>query len=167
MENTSNPATPRFVHSLPLHLGNLAQSSECRAHGSSGGRSDGVGTSAVVKSVVTSSTRIAGFDLRNSALAGLAVPDANRVTLDAGLAAESAHVLGVLGDFHLLDRLSEGGTVSLRKSGQFQSNVKAKSRSNRDRSLSPGFVSSSRGLFVPSTVLAGHCEMLSVPCRSK
>lgn len=54
-----------------------------------------------------------GIDLRNSALAGLAVPDANRVTLDAGLAAESAHVLGVLGDFHLLDGLTEGGTVSL------------------------------------------------------
>lgn len=52
-------------------------------------------------------------DLRNSAVAGLAVPDANGVALDAGLAAESADVLGVLGDFHLLHRLSEGGTISL------------------------------------------------------
>lgn len=51
--------------------------------------------------------------LRNSALAGLAVPDTNRVTLDAGLAAESADVLGVLGNFHLLDRLTERSTVSL------------------------------------------------------
>lgn len=41
-------------------------------------------------------------DLRNSTVARFAVPDANRVALDAGLAAESADVLGVLGNFHLL-----------------------------------------------------------------
>lgn len=52
-------------------------------------------------------------DLRNSAVARLAVPDTNRVTLDSGLSAEGAGVLGVLGNFHLLDGLSERGTVSL------------------------------------------------------
>jgi len=34
------------------------------------------------------------------------------VTFHSGLAAESANVFGVLGDFHLLDLFSEGGTVS-------------------------------------------------------
>jgi hypothetical protein len=34
------------------------------------------------------------------------------VSLDGGLSAEGADVSGVLGDFHLLDLLSEGGTVS-------------------------------------------------------
>lgn len=53
------------------------------------------------------------LDLRDSALAGLAVPDADGVTLDAGLAAEGADVFGVLGDLHLLDRLTERGTVPL------------------------------------------------------
>lgn len=54
-----------------------------------------------------------GFHLRNGALARLAVPDTDGVTLDRGLSAEGADVTGVLGDFHLLDGLSEGGTVSL------------------------------------------------------
>jgi len=35
------------------------------------------------------------------------------VTLDAGLAAECAGVSGVLGDFHLLHLLTEGGTISV------------------------------------------------------
>lgn len=46
-------------------------------------------------------------------VAGLAVPDSGRVSLDGGLAAESADVLGVLGDFHLLHLLSERGTISI------------------------------------------------------
>jgi len=45
-------------------------------------------------------------------LAGLAVPDSGGVTLDRGLSAEGAGVLGVLGDFHLLDLLTERGTVT-------------------------------------------------------
>ena len=45
-------------------------------------------------------------------VARLAVPDPNRVSLDGGLSAESADVSGVLGDFHLLDLLSQGGTIS-------------------------------------------------------
>ena len=47
-------------------------------------------------------------------VAGSAVPDADGVSLDGGLAAEGADVSGVLGGFHLLDLLSEGGTVSVR-----------------------------------------------------
>lgn len=50
---------------------------------------------------------------RNGLVARLAVPDTNRVSLDGGLAAEGADVSGVLGDFHLLHLLSEGGTVSV------------------------------------------------------
>lgn len=34
------------------------------------------------------------------------------MSLDGRLSAECADVLGVLGDFHLLDLLSEGGTIS-------------------------------------------------------
>ena len=45
-------------------------------------------------------------------LAGRAVPDSGGVTLDSGLSAEGAGVLGVLGDFHLLDLLTERGTVT-------------------------------------------------------
>lgn len=48
-------------------------------------------------------------------VAGPAVPNANGVSLDGGLAAEGADVSGVLGDFHLLDLLSEGGTVSVQR----------------------------------------------------
>lgn len=43
--------------------------------------------------------------------AALAVPNAGRVTLDGRLAAEGASVGGVLGDFHLLDLLTQGSTV--------------------------------------------------------
>lgn len=46
-------------------------------------------------------------------VASTAVPDSNRVSLNGGLSAEGADVSGVLGDFHLLDLLSEGGTVSV------------------------------------------------------
>jgi hypothetical protein len=49
----------------------------------------------------------------NGLLAGAALPDADSLSLDAVLAAEGAGVSGVLGDFHLLDLLTEGGTVSL------------------------------------------------------
>jgi hypothetical protein len=49
----------------------------------------------------------------NGLVAGPAVPDTDGVSLDGGLAAEGADVSGVLSDFHLLDLLSEGGTVSM------------------------------------------------------
>ena len=45
-------------------------------------------------------------------LAGSALPDTGRVTLDGGLSAESAGVSGVLGDFHLLHLLTQGSTVT-------------------------------------------------------
>jgi len=53
--------------------------------------------------------------LQRRSFAGPAVPNANGVSLDGGLAAEGADVSGVLGDFHLLDLLSEGGTVSVQR----------------------------------------------------
>ena len=45
-------------------------------------------------------------------VACLAVPDSHRVSLDGRLSAEGADVFGVLRDLHLLDLLSQGGTVS-------------------------------------------------------
>jgi len=50
----------------------------------------------------------------DSLLAGPAVPDTGGVTLDRDLSAEGASVAGVLGDFHLLDLLTERGTVTIR-----------------------------------------------------
>lgn len=59
------------------------------------------------------------LDLRNGPrasghclLATLAVPDSNRVSLDAVLAAKGADIASVLGDFHLLDLFSEGCTIT-------------------------------------------------------
>jgi len=44
--------------------------------------------------------------------AALAVPDTDGLPADGDLAAEGAGVLGVLGDFHLLHLLTQGGTVT-------------------------------------------------------
>ena len=49
----------------------------------------------------------------NGLLARLAGPDSDGVATDGGLSAEGADVTGVLGDFHLLDLLTQGGTVSV------------------------------------------------------
>jgi hypothetical protein len=46
-------------------------------------------------------------------LAGLAVPDSNRVSLDSVLSAERADVAGMLSNFHLLHLLPQGGTISV------------------------------------------------------
>lgn len=46
-------------------------------------------------------------------LARLAVPDSDRVASNSGLSAERADVSCVLCDFHLLDLLTEGSTVSV------------------------------------------------------
>jgi hypothetical protein len=50
----------------------------------------------------------------NGLLARLALPDSDSSALDGVLSAEGAGVAGVLGDFHLLDLLTERGTVSVR-----------------------------------------------------
>ena len=42
----------------------------------------------------------------------LAVPDTDSSSLDAILTAEGAGVAGVLGDFHLLDLLTQRGTIA-------------------------------------------------------
>lgn len=44
--------------------------------------------------------------------AALAVPDTDSLPADGDLSAEGAGVLGVLGDFHLLHLLTQGGTVT-------------------------------------------------------
>lgn len=48
----------------------------------------------------------------DGSLARLAVPDTGRVSSNVDLSAESAGVLGVLGDFHLLHLLSQGSTIT-------------------------------------------------------
>lgn len=48
----------------------------------------------------------------DGALARLAVPDTSSLSLDGNLTTEGAGVLGVLGDFHLLNLLSQGSTVT-------------------------------------------------------
>jgi len=45
-------------------------------------------------------------------LASPALPDTGALSLDRVLTAERAVVLGVLGNFHLLDDLSQGSTIS-------------------------------------------------------
>ena len=49
----------------------------------------------------------------NGLVAALALPDTDSLALDGVLSAESADVAGVLGDFHLLHLLTQGGTVSV------------------------------------------------------
>lgn len=70
--------------------------------------------------------RFHGADLRNGVgttgdglVATLALPDTNSLALDGVLAAEGADVAGVLGDFHLLHLLTQGGTVSVGIDGQY------------------------------------------------
>ena len=48
----------------------------------------------------------------NGLLARLAVPDSDRVASNSGLSAERADVSCVLCDFHLLDLLTERGTIT-------------------------------------------------------
>ena len=49
----------------------------------------------------------------NGLVAALALPDTDSLALDGVLSAEGADVAGVLGDFHLLHLLTQGGTVSV------------------------------------------------------
>lgn len=78
-----------------------------------------ISVSSSLGSVLRSSTRRI-LDVRHSVssssnglVARLAVPDSDRVSLDSCLSAECADVFGMLSDFHLLNLLSEGGTVSV------------------------------------------------------
>lgn len=52
-------------------------------------------------------------------LATLALPDTNSLALDGVLTAEGADVAGVLGHFHLLHLLTQGGTVSVKSCRQY------------------------------------------------
>ena len=101
----------------PIHILNLSNFSEtsdgrsCR----SGGRSAAV----IYISIVLLGFCTAGVDIRDSVgsssytlLAGSAVPDTSRVTLDRVLAAECACVFAVLADFDLLHLLTQRGTVA-------------------------------------------------------
>jgi len=83
-----------------------------RRRGFSGRLRDGVGTTG------------------NGLVAALALPDTNRLALDGVLSAEGADVAGVLGDFHLLHLLTQGGTVSVGSWSIFDSFWSGASRSS-------------------------------------
>lgn len=78
----------------PLNFSNLPQSPNGRSDGSGRRGTEGVGTTGV------------------RLVAGFASPDTNVGSLDGDLATVRARVSSVLGDFHLLDGLPEGGTVT-------------------------------------------------------
>jgi len=67
----------------------------------------------VVSGYLNANVRYGVGSSSDSLVARLAVPDSDRMSLDGCLSAEGADVFGVLGDFHLLDLFSEGGTVSV------------------------------------------------------
>lgn len=92
---TPNPKAKTCPFEPTLNLGDLAKSAEGRPHSGSSGGSDGVSTTG------------------KSLLAGLAIPDANGGAANAVLTAKGACVLGVLGNFLLLDELAERSTVSV------------------------------------------------------
>lgn len=78
--------------------------------------------STLVRSVRSRRISVPIVDLRdspgttsNGLVATLALPDSDRLPLDGVLAAEGADVAGVLGDFHLLHLLTQGGTISVVK----------------------------------------------------
>lgn len=110
---------------ISLNLSNLPQSSKCRSHGGGGG-CPAVTVNPVLPRIMSSPavSHRGAFSVwvhvrhrvgssSNSLVARLAVPDSDGMSLDGGLSAECADVFGVLGDFHLLDLLSEGSTVSV------------------------------------------------------
>lgn len=86
-------------------------------------------------------------------VAALALPDTNSLALHGVLSAEGTDVTGVLGDFHLLHLLTQGGTVSVGNESIFgcfcvagrgsqarnhvRSRARAKSRDGRYSYLTP------------------------------
>ena len=104
-------------HSACLDLGSLAKTTDGRADGdSSGGTEKKLDLEPTVFSFIKHQKRpnirhevsTTGHGL----LAGAASPDAGSRALHVNLAAEGAHVLGVLGNFDLLDDLTERSTVT-------------------------------------------------------
>lgn len=102
----------------PLDLGNLAETADRRPCGGSSGSS--VFFCRISKGKCPPPPRLRGQHIRNDPgttsdglLACPALPDPDRGALDGGFTAESAGVAGVLGDFHLLNLFSQGGTISV------------------------------------------------------
>ena len=110
------------------------------------------------------------LDVRNnvsttsdSLLAAPAVPDADGLTLDGDLSAECAGVAGVLGNFHLLHLLPQGGTISVEIVRLMLLSLFGSLRSffawRRDNlSLS----SHSRGVCIPGTVFTGDTDLCQI-----
>jgi len=96
----------------------------------------------------------------NSLLAAPAVPDADSLTLDGDLSAECAGVAGVLGNFHLLHLLPQGGTISVEIVRLLLLLLVGSVRlffawCRVDLSLSWH----SRGVFIPGTVFTGDTDL--------
>lgn len=85
-----------FIDAQSINLGgsNIAETTDSGADSNSSGGSDGVSTTS------------------DDDTAGAALPDTSSSALNGVLTAESALVLGVLGDLDLLDDLTEGSTVT-------------------------------------------------------
>jgi len=98
----------------PLHLCNFSQSSNRRScsSGSWGTRLGQLSEFCPVDNHPSLDLRNCPCATSNCLSTTLAVPDPNGVSLHAVLSAECADVSGVLGDFHLLDLFSEGGTIT-------------------------------------------------------
>lgn len=179
------------LRQLPLHLSNLAQSSERRAHGSGGGRSDGVGTSAV-KEVSCDSLQIRLPPNRILTYATVRLQDLQsqmptewRLTLVLPQKVHTYLACWVISIF-LTDFRREAPYLHAVKSVLVPCEARltyvvtalGRSRSWRVRRVELYSVVLAnecsgmdrlesccvRGWFVPSTVLAGHCEILSVTC---
>lgn len=108
----------------PLNLSNLPQPAKSRTHGSGSGcaRIQSVCNALVdhdtchvdkLRVEVRVDVRDGVSTTSGGLLAALAGPDADGLSLDVVLAAESAGVLGVLGGLHLLDHLPQRGTISV------------------------------------------------------
>lgn len=163
-------------HIIPfLNLGNLTETTDCRAGGSSGGGPTNIPISQRVFPTrpnpspslwIVPMTPRAG-DLRNGVgatgnglVAALALPDTNSLALDGVLAAEGADVTGVLGDFHLLHLLTQGGTVSV-EIGQclvFLHLIASRSKKSSWIKVVQGD-SEGTALSIPGTVFTGDTDL--------
>jgi len=120
--------------------------------------------------VLQSLSEVKILDVRNnvsttsdSLLAAPAVPDADSLTLDGDLSAECAGVAGVLRDFHLLDLLPQGGTISVEIVRLMLLSLFGSLRSffawRRDNLSLPWH---SGGVFIPGTVFTGDTDLCQI-----
>ena len=143
--------SPRIDH---LNLSNLTETSDCRSRCSGSGCANFECQKLQDCSLPPG---LLGLDVRHNVsttsdglLAAPAVPDADGLTLDGDLSAECAGVAGVLRDFHLLDLLPQGGTISRDIVRLFLLLPSDSLHSSFDRNRAESSLSwLSRGVFIP------------------